>query len=491
MRPGDLLAVVVVDVLQQHRELVAAHAGPRRRPAAPTASIRPAAATSTASPAAWPARSLIALKSSRSRNSTVAIPAGRASDSSTRRMNSVRFASPVSGSLCASRSSRSSSSEKPACVASASISRTSSSVNVRRRRRCGRRAPSRRPAASRRAPGRSAPARCRARPGSAASSGCAVVAVDDHRVLGVPAERAAASAASTSTIASSAPSSDQRRAQPAVAGQQHDLGRPHAEARCACAASGPAARARGRCPLRQRPRHAVEELQAAMLRALGDVRAVGDRAASRPAAPAASRRAGRARRSSRPPAPRTRSSSDDAEVGAEHPREPARRDPALREPDRAEHEHGRHQPSWRTRRRASRAHTAGPIACARGRQRVQHHRGQRAVSANWARLKSSRVEPVPAREREHDRRADDRRHHEVARIGQQQAEHQRDLRQRQRVRAPAHVRVDDEPLGRPRSRPPAPTTGCRPRPRRARGRGRRPATARPPRRWSRRSALRA
>ena len=68
---GDVGAVVVVvDVLEQDRELVAAETGDGVAVAAGTPRSRPVISRSRSSPAAWPRLSLTVLKSSRSMKST-------------------------------------------------------------------------------------------------------------------------------------------------------------------------------------------------------------------------------------------------------------------------------------------------------------------------------------------------------------------------------------------------------------------------------------
>ena len=94
------------------------------------------------------------------------------------------------------------------------------------------------------------------------------------------------------------------------------------------------------------------------------------------------------------------------------------------------------------------AHTDGPIAVGRGRQRVERDRRQRRGQRELGEVEEQPRRALAGREDQHDRRAQDRRDHGVARVGQQQAEHERHLGQRQRVRAPAHVCVHDEALGR-------------------------------------------
>ena len=255
---------------------------PRRRPAGCTASIRPAAATSTASPAAWPAPSLIALKSSRSRNSTVAMPA----PARQRLLHAAQEQRAVGepGQRVALRLALEPVElERQAGVRGERLEQPQVLVGERRAsRRSGRRAPSRPRAASRRAPARSAPPRSRARPGSARARARSRRAARARRARTATAARSARGARGPiATIASSRPSGAERRAQRAVVRrQQHDLGRPHAEAR-ARAAQQVEQLGLEITPARERAGHAVEELEALVLGALGHVGAVGDAAGRR------------------------------------------------------------------------------------------------------------------------------------------------------------------------------------------------------------------
>ena len=263
-------------------------AAPRGRPGAPRRGSGRRAATSTASPAAWPRSSLIALKSSRSRNSTVVSPAPRAATPRAGAGTARRLREPgqrvrnACSSLCSSRmrtacSSRSNSSDMPAWLASVSNSRRSS-VGERR--------------GGADAVAEDHHAGQPRLPGTGATSACSI-----PRSRQVAARAAGAQFSwSTSTACSTAT----RRAAPRRARcrrRLHDLLGPSIDERRAQRRRRPRSstisavrtrNARTRAaqeveqlgleitPARERARDAVEELEALVLGALGHVGAVGE-----------------------------------------------------------------------------------------------------------------------------------------------------------------------------------------------------------------------
>ncbi len=200
----------------------------------------------------------------------------------------------------------------------------------------------------------------------------------------------------------------------------------------------------------ERARDAVEELERLVLGVLGEVRAVGEdeHRGGRDDQPAGGPVLGDQRRAGEPDA---RVGERDDEVGAEHAEHAAAtaacprraRSPsstsaaATSEPAsdggerRAPHARGRSRPA------------PGPARAARSTASV-------AVSANWARLKATLTGELPRTKRSTSERPGDLGDDQVLRRGEQQADDERQLRERERVRAAAEVGVDDEDLGRPR-----------------------------------------
>ena len=306
MRRGDLLAVVVVDVLQQHRELVAAHA--RRDVARPHAQLDPAGGGDqhgVARPVAGAVVDRLEVVEVEEQHGRHAAPARQ------RRLHAAQEQRAVGepGERVALRLALEPVElERQAGVRGERLEQPQVLVGERRSsRRTGRRAPSRPRAASRRAPARSAPRRCRARSGSArarARSGRAARA-RRARTRRWRAARRPPSGRSRPSPPRARPGRATCAARRCPARRAAARSRPSARGSSrACGAAGRAAPARGRARARASGSRRTGTRGSGAWRAR--TRRRGRRAGGRPrAGSAARRRAGRGRRSWRPTARRS------------------------------------------------------------------------------------------------------------------------------------------------------------------------------------------
>ena len=238
-----------------------------------------------------------------------------------------------------------------------------------------------------------------------------------------------------------------------VRAQQHELRRTDAEAG-ACAAQQVEQLALELVAARERVRDAVEELEALVLGPLGRVRPVADEQ-DRDRRQQQQRGARVGRDDQRAGEREAGVGQRDGQVAAEDARHPPRRDAALGQADRAEDQQRADRGADRDRGERRRPHGRGERL--RRREPVQDDRRDARGQRELREVEQQPHRPLAAREHEHDRGAHDRGDHDLARVREQQADDQRQLGDRQRVRAAADVRVDHEHLGggeRGRQRPP-------------------------------------